>query len=299
MNVLLTGATGFLGGHLLPGLIKKGYKIIILKRSFSNIWRIEDYFLQVKSYDIDKIDIRSVFQANKIDVIIHLATDYGKKNNNNVMEMLEPNIRLPSKLLDLGVKYKIKAFINTDTSTNSLYSLYSATKKGFLEIAKFFAANYEIKFINMALEYMYGERDDNTKFIPFVIENILKGTEIRATKGEQKRDFIYVKDVVHVYLKVLNKLASFNKTFLKFNIGTGQSISLKVLINKIEKIAGKKANIKWGAIPYRKNEIFDSKADINLAKKLLSWQPETSLEEGLSNTVNWYKEQILKEPPCF
>ncbi|RKX63741.1 MAG: epimerase, partial [Thermodesulfobacteriota bacterium] len=68
---------------------------------------------------------------------------------------------------------------------------------------------------------------------------------------------------------------------------------------KIEKIAGKKANIKWGAIPYRKNEIFDSKADISLAKKLLSWQPETSLEEGLSNTVNWYKEQILKEPPCF
>ncbi|MCD6168670.1 MAG: NAD-dependent epimerase/dehydratase family protein [Caldisericia bacterium] len=276
MNVLLTGATGFLGGHLLPELIKKGYKIIILKRSFSNIWRIEDYLLQVKSYDIDKIDIRSVFQANKIDLIIHLATDYGKKNNNNVMEMLEPNIRLPSKLLDLGVKYKIKAFINTDTSTNNLYSLYSATKKGFLEIAKFFAANYEIKFINMALEYMYGERDDNTK-------------------GEQKRDFIYVKDVVHVYLKVLNKLASFNETFLEFNIGVGQSISLKALINKIEKIAGKKANIKWGAIPYRKNEIFDSKADIGRAKKLLNWEPKTSLEDGLCNTVNWYKEKILNE----
>ena len=67
------------------------------------------------------------------------------------------------------------------------------------------------------------------------------------------------------------------------------------LSGKIEKIAGKKANIKWGAIPYRKNEIFDSKADIGRAKKLLNWEPKTSLEDGLCNTVNWYKEKILNE----
>lgn len=70
-------------------------------------------------------------------------------------------------------------------------------------------------------------------------------------------------------------------------------MSLKDFINKIEEIAGKKANIKWGVIPYRRNEIFDLKADTSLAGELLSWQPETPLEEGLSSTVNWYKEQIL------
>lgn len=223
MNILLTGATGFLGSHLLPELIKKGHKVIILKRSFSDVWRVKDYFRQVKRYDIDKIDMERAFQENKIDVIIHLATDYGKKNNNNIMEMLEPNIRLPSRLLDLGVRYEVKAFINTDTSTNSLYTLYSATKKAFVEIAGFFAGNYEMKFINIVLEYMYGERDDNTKFIRFVIESILRGREIRATKGEQKRDFIYVKDIVHAYLKVLDKLGAFNKSFLEFNIGTGKA----------------------------------------------------------------------------
>lgn len=67
-------ATEFLGNYLLPELIKKSHEIIILKHSFSNVWRIKNYLLQIRSYDIDKIDIEKVFQANKIDVIIHLAT---------------------------------------------------------------------------------------------------------------------------------------------------------------------------------------------------------------------------------
>lgn len=289
MNVMLTGATGFLGSHLLSGLIKEGYTVIILKRSFSDVWRIKSYLSQIRIYDIDKTDIEEVFHDNRIDIVVHLATDYGRKNYNNVIEMLEPNVKLPSQLLDLGVKHKLKAFVNTDTAADSEYALYCAMKKGFLEIAKFFAANYEIKFVNVILEYVYGESDDNSKFIPFVIENILKDKEIKATKGEQKRDFVYVKDVVNAYLVVLDNIVNFSENYMEFNIGTGQSVSLKDFVNIVEKISGKRANVQWGAMPYRKNEIFDSKADVSIARKLLDWQPRTALEEGLQNIINWYK----------
>lgn len=289
MSILLTGATGFLGSYLLPELIKEGYTIIIFKRSFSDIWRVKSYFSKIKRYDIDKIDIEKVFQDNRVDIIIHLATDYGRKNYNNILEMLEPNIKLPSQLLSLGVKYDVKAFINTDTSTNSRYTLYSAMKKAFIEIAKFFTANYEIKFVNIILEYVYGEKDDNNKFIPFLVENILKDKEIKATKGEQKRDFIYVKDVVSAYFAVLDNIANFSESYVEFNVGTGESISLKNLVKIVEKISGKRAKIKWGAIPYRKNEIFDSKVDVSTAQRLLKWKSKTSLEEGLRNMINWYK----------
>jgi nucleoside-diphosphate-sugar epimerase len=292
MNILFTGAAGFLGSHLLPELIKRDYKILILKRSFSDVWRIKSCLLQVKSYDIDKIDIETVFQADKIDVIIHLATDYGRKNNNNIMKMLEPNVELPSQLLNLGVKYGVKAFINTDTSTGSRYTLYSATKKAFVEIANFFAANYEIKFVNMALEYMYGEKDDNYKFIPFIIENILKGKEIKATKGEQKRDFIYIKDVVNAYLAVLDNLLNFSGNYMEFNIGTGRSVSLKDFVRIVERISSKMADAKWGTVPYRKNEIFDLKADIEEAKNALNWQPAHTLDEGLKKTISWHMKGI-------
>ena len=292
-KILITGATGFLGSHLLPTLIKKGYDIIILKRSFSNTWCIQDVLHQIRSYDIDKIDIKKVFDENEIGGIIHLATDYGRKNDNDIIRMIETNIELPTKLLDLGIKYGVNYFINTHTSADNKYNLYSATKSAFTEIARYFIANYQVKFINMRLEYMYGEKDDYTKFAPFVIKSILEGKEISATKGEQRRDFIYVHDVVDAYLKVLDNLGNLNDNFIEYEIGTGKSVTLRDFVSKIEEEINKKANIKWGAIPYKKNEIFDSKANIEKAKKILGWYPKYDISSGLKRTVNWYKKQMI------
>jgi nucleoside-diphosphate-sugar epimerase len=295
-KILITGATGFLGSHLLPALIEKGYNIIILKRSFSNIWRIQNIFSQIKSYDIDKVSIKKIFGENKIEGIIHLATDYGRKNNNDIIQMSKANIEMPAKLLDLGCKYGGIFFINTHTFWNSKYSLYSAMKNSFIEIAKYFSANFNVKFINMKIEHMYGEKDEYSKFIPFVIKNILEDKKIKVTKGEQKRDFIYVNDVADAYLKVLNNLGNLNNNFIEFEIGTGESISLRDLLSKIEEVINKKANtnIKWGAIPYKKNEIFDSKANIEKAKNILGWYPNYDISNGLKRTINWYKKSMNK-----
>lgn len=288
-NILLTGATGFLGAHLLTRLVMKNYNVIVLKRTFSDLWRIKDLITEVGSYNLDKVDIGDVFKENSIDVIIHLATDYGKKNNNDVSALVEANVCFAARLLNLAVSNDVKFFINTHTHTGSNYTLYSATKNAFIEIAKFFFANHVIHFVNLKLEYMYGEKDDSTKFVPFVIENILRGKEIKASPGEQKRDFIYVADVVNAYIKVLENLENLKEKFLEFNIGTGESISFKDFIKRIEHIIGVRADIKWSALPYRNNEIFDVKADIRTAAGLLKWKPEISLENGLANTVNWYK----------
>lgn len=295
-KILITGATGFLGSHLLPALIEKGYNIVILKRSFSNIWRIQNVLSQIKSYDIDKVSIKKIFDENKIGGIIHLATDYGRKNDNNIIQMIRANIELPAHLLDLGIKNKIIFFINTHTFWNSKYSLYSAMKNSFIEIAKYFSANFNVKFINMKIEHMYGEKDEYSKFIPFVIKNILEDKKIKVTKGEQKRDFIYVNDVADAYLKVLNNLGNLNNNFIEFEIGTGESISLRDLLSKIEEVINKKANknIKWGAIPYKKNEIFDSKANIEKAKNILGWYPNYDISNGLKRTINWYKKSMNK-----
>ena len=295
-KILITGATGFLGSHLLPALIEKGYNIIILKRSFSNIWRIQNVLSQIKSYDIDKIGIKKIFDKNEIGGIIHLATDYGRKNNNDIIQMSKANIEMAAQLLDLGCKYRVIFFINTHTFLNSKYMLYSAMKNSFIEIAKYFSANFKVKFINIKLEHMYGEKDGDSKFIPFLIKNILEGKEIRLTNGEQKRDFIYVHDVVDAYLMVLDNLGNLDDNFIEFEIGTGNSISLRDLLNKIEEVINKKANIniKWGAIPYKKNEIFDSKANIEKAKNILGWYPKYDISNGLKRTINWYKKSMNK-----
>ncbi|MCP4649280.1 MAG: NAD(P)-dependent oxidoreductase [PVC group bacterium] len=290
-KILLTGATGFLGSHLLSGLIDNDYEVIILKRSFDPVWKIKDLQTRIKSYDLDKSDLEDVFKENKIDIIIHLATDYGKDSKSKVNRVISTNIEFPARLMELAVNYEIKFFVNTHTASPSTYLFYSATKNAFLEIAGFYAANHNLSFVNMVIEYMYGERDDDIKFIPAIINKIFKGEEIKASGGEQERDFIYVGDVVNAYLLLLKKTDNIKDDFTEFNIGTGDVMSFRTFIEKIEKSIEKKAIVSWGAVPYRKNELFYSKADISHINQVLGWSPEVSLEQGLLNTVGWYRNQ--------
>ena len=291
MNILITGATGFLGSHLLPMLLDNGHTVIILKRTFSDLRMIKSYLSHIKCYDIDKDALDIVFNNENIDVIIYLATNYGKNPHRNITEILESNINLPSKLLNIGIENGIQGFINTDTDTNLEYSLYSATKKAFGDIAKFFAANYDLKIVNLKLETLYGQNDHNNHFIPLVIERTLNNKNIKTTKGDQKRDFVFVEDVAHAYIATLKNFLNFKKPYTEINIGSGKIISLKKIVATVEILAGKKTKIDWGAIPYSKNEIFDKTTDIKAAKKLLDWIPQTSLEKGLKNTIRWHIEQ--------
>jgi len=98
MTVLLTGANGFLGSHLLKRLVNKGYNVVILKRSFSNTWRIKSYLDKIKSYDIDIIGIEKPFEEQKIDIVIHTATNYGRKKE-SVSDVVETNLIFSLKLL--------------------------------------------------------------------------------------------------------------------------------------------------------------------------------------------------------
>ena len=73
MRVLLTGATGFLGSHLLKALVSKGYEVVVLKRSTSDIWRLKGFENTFKSYDIDRVPLQTAFEEQPIDTVIHTA----------------------------------------------------------------------------------------------------------------------------------------------------------------------------------------------------------------------------------
>ena len=112
ITVLLTGATGFLGSHLLEALIAKGHKVVILKRSTSNTWRIRHLMEHVTSYDSDKQPLALVFDQQQIDVVIRLSTLYRKfDNGQGVSEMISANVSFPVELLEIGVRRGIKGYI--------------------------------------------------------------------------------------------------------------------------------------------------------------------------------------------
>ena len=288
-TILLTGATGFLGSHILKNLLDNNFNVIILKRSFSNTWRIDDILDKTIAYNIDKIDIEKTFKENKIDIVIHTATKYGRKNE-SFLEILDSNLFFPLKLLDLSLRYNVKTFLNTDTTAyNHFINYYSLTKMQFVEWLKLL--DNKIRIFNLKLEYIYGEADDTSKFLPMLIINLLKGVNtIDLTPGNQERDFIYIEDVVNAYIDIILEKDNFSNGFYEYSIGSGESIKIKDLVLLIKKMTNNEVTqLNFGALQYRSNEIMYSKANIKKIKDEVGWTPKFSLEEGLKRTILWYK----------
>ena len=287
---LVTGATGFLGSHIVKRLLAEGQNVVILKRSFSNANRLAAELSKVKSYDIDKMtDFTRVFSEQHIDVIIHTATCYGR-HGEAVEQIYNVNLNFPLKLLELALRFNTDIFFNTDTFFNTDIILskylnwYALSKKQFSEIGQQFAGMGKINFIDAKLEHMYGEDDANTKFVTFIIEALQKNIEeLKLTAGEQRRDFIYVEDVVEAYWKIL---ASQNedKKYQQYEVGTGKTISIKDLVLLAKEITKSRTKLLFGAIPYRENEIMDSKANTDLLEKL-GWQAKMDIESGIRRIV--------------
>ncbi|MEK7131255.1 MAG: NAD(P)-dependent oxidoreductase [Patescibacteria group bacterium] len=284
--ILLTGGTGYLGSNILKELVnKREYKIVVLKRSFSNSFRIEAYKDRINTYDADKVDHRKIFIDNKIDIILHCATDYGRKNSDPT-QVIEANLVLPLKLLELGREFGAKCFINTDTILDKRIDGYSLSKKQFKDWLMSYQNN--LICVNVALEHFYGPGDDKTKFVSSTLQKLIGGVDkIDFTKGEQKRDFVFIDDVVSAFMMILENINNFSNKFYNFEIGSNKAKSIRETVETMKTILNnKKTVLNFGALPYRENEVMECVADISEITKL-GWSSKYSLEEGLKKTIDF------------
>ena len=279
----MTGATGFLGSNLLISLINSGFEVSVLKRVSSKLTRIYEIVKKIDLYNIEEISIIECVKKCKPDIIIHCATDYGRKNT-DPSSIIEANLILPLKLLELSKLNSVKCFINTDTSLDKRINYYSLSKKQFRDWL--FAFSNDLICINVSLEHFYGPFDDKTKFVSFIIDKFLaKANEINLTFGEQKRDFIFIDDVVCAFHSIIKNLNKMHPGFYEYEIGTSKQIKIKDIVETIRKLTGNTETMtNFGVVPYRKNEIMESHANI---KKIsaLGWLPKVDLYTGLKKTI--------------
>lgn len=292
MKVILTGGTGFLGSNLLHKLLANNYEVIVLKRSFSKLDRIHSVLghHNLTLFDLDKGNVEDVFAGGVIDSIIHTATEYGRLGS-SIHLVLETNLVYPIKLIELGIKYGVKSFINTDSyfnKENFRYSHllnYSLSKRSLVHWLKNLSEHIHVA--NVVLEHLYGPGDDDAKFVGNMVQNIaIKQVErIALTYGHQKRDFIYVDDATDAYLLLLGHMMHSNARYSEFQLGTGQSIPVRTLAETIKFLSASQTILGFGDIEYRGDEIMDSKAD-NSALMELGWRPNVPLQDGVINTIN-------------
>ncbi|WP_078428358.1 NAD-dependent epimerase/dehydratase family protein [Alkalihalobacterium alkalinitrilicum] len=299
MKILMTGSTGFLGSHLTRALVKEGHEVIIIKRSFSNTWRIVDILSKVVVYNMDQCSLEKPFEEHgPIDVVIHTATKYDR-NGESSSQLLHSNVSFPLQLLEKSISYHTKLFINTDSFINKknegyqyLVS-YALTKKQFLEWGREFSLAGKICFINIKLEHIYGPFDNEDKFTTYIIKSCLKNIpELHLTEGFQKRDFIHVNDVLTAYSIILNKNMKGLPGFQEYELGLGECKTIREFIELIHEKSQSKTLLKFGAIPLRQNEIMESKANIEELKKL-GWKSKINLEQGIELVLQAEKNRFI------
>lgn len=309
-RLLITGATGFIGSHVLETLAKEEkYEIGITLRSASNMWRIQSILNDnMKRFYLDKDSMISVISTFKPDIVVHLAVYYRKDHDyNDIDEMVRTNIAFPIKLLEAMEKNGVEYFINTGTLSEYLLeettlnsksalsptNLYAATKIAFEDILKFYNERYGIKAITLKLLFPYGPKDEVKKLIPHLLQCALKGEVAYASQGNQLLDYVYVKDVASAYKSAIEFIPKSHRNYDVFIIGSGEPHSPREVADIIRSF-GFKLKVNWGG--HRSDqEIFYAKADITKARNLLQWWPKYSLREGLIETLGYYKSVIGNE----
>lgn len=288
-TILITGISGYLGSNLAGTLIRQGNYVVGLKRTSSDMGG-QEWAGAVDFYDIESNGVERIFADHAVDVVIHTATSYGR-NGETTVEMAHVNTELPHQILEHSLTSDVPVFINTGTSLDRFVNSYALSKSHFVDWARFLVAKTSMRFINVRLEHFYGPGESTSKFVSWIVEQCKRNVaEIPLTKGEQKRDFIYIDDVVSAYLEIISRISSFTEGFNEVDIGSGELVTIRELVSTIKSKTGADTVLNFGAMPYRENETMIS--EVNLGKMLdFGWRPRMSLDKGLENLINQETEQ--------
>lgn len=275
MNIILVGASGYLGNKLLVDMKNKGNNILCLIRKTTDINKINQYTnLYLYTEDNDFIEKLNNFKA---DILIYSACIY-EKNNIKYEDILNANFLLPIKLL-MELK-NLKKYIYIGTSLEKYTNIYSLSKYQMAEWGKYYSHIKNTNFFNILLENFYGENEPKDRFIHYLIAKLKNNEDIDLTDGKQKRDFVYIEDVIEA-LNII--MASNLKGYLDIPIGSGEAISIKELAEYLKKLLNSKSKLNFGAVASRNNE-HSGMSDLSILNNI-GFKPKYDIKNGLNKII--------------
>ena len=290
MNILITGATGFVGKNLVAEL-KENNELHILMRPGSK-WAnlgIE----RVVEFTDDISSLANYMMEHHIVGVVHLASLYiAEHKSEDIKDLVMSNVFLGTALLEACKVSRVKWFLNTGTIWQNYQAkdytdqynpvnLYAASKQAFITMAKFYTETSDIRFCTLKLCDTFGPNDTRKKIFKLFNDNAESGKVMDMSPGEQKIDILYITDVISGFVRLISLLNSKEDLEEEYVLSSGFQLPLKSVALEFEKVSGLKLNIKWGGRPYRDREVMVPwKGTI-----LKGWKPEVTLEEGISKFV--------------
>jgi NAD dependent epimerase/dehydratase len=309
-TILVTGAGGFVGSHLVERLVQEGAHVRAFVRYNSRgdvgLLRLlpRAVFSQLEITTGDLRDFEAVRDATHgADTVFHLgalvAIPYSYRHPR---EVIETNVMSTVNVLLAAREFDVRRIVHTSTSEvygTARYvpideahplqgqSPYSASKIGADKIAESFYRSFNLPVTTVRPFNTYGPRQSARAVIPTIITQALTRPIVRLGSLEPRRDFTFVSDTVEGFLCA----ASAGETAIgrEINLGTGETISIGELARRVFAQLGKTPQIAVDEQRLRpeKSEVLRLHSSNKLARELLGWQPSVSLDEGLQRTIDW------------
>lgn len=311
---LVTGAAGFIGSHLTEALVRRGDRVrVFLRYNSSNSWGWIDTFppevrkqLEVVRGDLKDAD--AVRKAVKgVEAVFHLgaliAIPYSYVHPNDFVQTnVSGTMHVLQACLDAGVSRLVH------TSTSEVYgtarqvpisedhplqgqSPYSASKIGADKLAESFHLSFQLPVVTVRPFNTFGPRQSSRAVIPTIATQALSSPEVALGMLDPVRDLTYVADTVAGFLAAAEKDAGIGEVI---NLGTGSGITIGELAKRIISMTGRDVPIRTDPQRVRpeKSEVMRLIADPGKAKRLLGWEPRTTLDEGLKRTIEWVRANL-------
>lgn len=297
---LVTGATGFVGSHLVRRLVRDGYAVHVLCRASSDPWRIRDVLADIHVHTpslLDTEEIRQVVEAIRPDYIFHLAATpviagataseadvvaFNFLGTVNLIDACEGVDYLSLVTTGDAFEYGPSATVMSESDVCRPDTLHGITKLRATFHAQAAARARGRPIVILRPFSIYGPDDHPRRLIPQVISGVLRGTPIALSRPDIARDWVYVEDLVELYLEASRKPEMAGGVF---NAGSGQQVTIAELVEAVFRLTGSSVEAQWGAFPTAAHDTDHRVADMRCTLQAFAWRPRTSLDDGLRKTI--------------
>jgi nucleoside-diphosphate-sugar epimerase len=303
-RVFVTGGAGFLGASIIRQLLSDGCEVMAAKRTQTNTFRCKDFFDKVIWVDTMSSSYQQTVIDFNPDVIIHAAwagvsskerADWGIQMSNfqmlaDILKISEQT--LVKKIIILGSQAEYGAIAETVDENYPVMpnDAYATCKLASQKIIETFCGQKGIDWYWLRVFSVFGPTEAGNWFIPWVIGNQLKNTDIDLTGCEQEYDYLFIDDFAVMVSNMVNVSKSIPGIY---NICSGKTVKLKTITEIICKCIGGKGKLNYGTIPYRPNQSMKISGDNSKYNVTFGKIKVTDIDYAIKQTISYYKERDI------